>query len=79
MELDRPPPEKAPKRHHQRSPILDGRSRRGRPRLTWRRSVEAELKGRLGLTWSEASKIAQDREGWRDLVGALCATWRKEA
>jgi len=28
----------------------DGRRRRGRPRLTWRRSVEAELKGRLGLT-----------------------------
>ena len=57
----------------------DGRRRRGRPCLTWRRSVESELKGRLGLTWSEASRIAQDRERWRDLVGALCATWRKEA
>jgi len=48
----------------------DGRRRRGRPRLTWRTSVEAEIKGRLGLTWSEASRIAQDRERWRDLVGA---------
>jgi len=40
----------------------DGRRRRGRPRLTWRRSVEAELKGRPGLSWSEASRIAQGRE-----------------
>jgi len=56
----------------------DGRRRRGRPRLTWRRSVEAELKGRLGLAWGKASRIAQDRESWGDLVEALCATWRKE-
>jgi len=57
----------------------EGRRRRGRPRLTCRRSVEAELKGRLGLTWGEASRIAQDRKRWGDLVGALCGTWRKEA
>ena len=40
----------------------EGKRKRGRPRLTWRQSVESEMKGRLGLTWGEAMKIAQDRE-----------------
>jgi len=33
--------------------------------------TELNIKGTLGLTWSEALKIAQDRERWRDLMGAL--------
>ena len=57
----------------------EGERKRGTPRPTWRRSVEAEMRGRLGLTWGEATKIAQDRERWRDLAGVLCATWREEA
>ena len=40
----------------------EGKRKRGRPRLTWRQSAKSEMKGRLGLTWGEAMKIAQDRE-----------------
>lgn len=45
---------------------------RGRPRTTWRRSTEKELKT-IRLTWSEIRKVAQDRSRWRKTVKALCA------
>ena len=38
-----------------------------------RRSVEAELRD-AGLTWETASKQAKDRQKWRSLVEATCAT-----
>ena len=28
--------------------------------------------------WSEVQMAAADRDGWRDCVEALCATWHKE-
>ena len=48
-----------------------GKRKRGRPRNSWRRDLEADIK-RLGLTWSQLERKAQDRDSWRTLVGGLC-------
>ena len=51
---------------HQRLPKValrwtpPGRRKPGRPKTTWRRTIEAELK-QGGFTWGEAQKIAKDR------------------
>ena len=50
-----------------------GRRKRGRPRETWRRTIEAEIKT-AGKTWKELEKAAIDREQWKSLVSALCTT-----
>ena len=47
--------------------------KRGRPKTTWQQILEEELKA-AGLTWGTATRRAQDRGVWRDLVQALCAT-----
>jgi len=52
-----------------------GKRKRGRPKSTWRRTAEAELKS-LNLNWGQPSRLAMDRQEWRKLVDALCATWR---
>ena len=41
---------------------------RGRPKLTWIKSIKIQLQEEMGLTWQEASAIAQDRKAWRALV-----------
>ena len=48
-----------------------GKRKRGRPTLTWRRTLEAELRS-TRMTWGEAKKAAQDRARWRAVVKALC-------
>ena len=45
---------------------------RGRPKNTWKRTVEKEL-GNMKLSWSEAESKAQDRAEWRSIVGGLCS------
>ncbi|XP_068749524.1 uncharacterized protein [Montipora capricornis] len=50
-----------------------GRRKRGLPRETWRRTIEAEMKT-SGKIWKELEKAAMDREQWKSLVSALCAT-----
>ena len=43
----------------------EGRRRRGRPKETWRRTVERE-RGQLGLKgYTEAGSCAKDRDAWR--------------
>ena len=49
-----------------------GKRRRGRPRSTWRRSTEAELKER-GTNWSGIERDAQNRVRWRGIVDGLCS------
>lgn len=51
----------------------EGKRRRGRPKTTWRRTVETELR-ELNYSWSTIEKLARDRQGWRNFVAALCAT-----
>ena len=43
---------------------------RGRPRETWRRCMEREMKD-IGMTWVALSKKAQDRDVWRSFVCGL--------
>ena len=50
----------------------DGNRGRGRPRETWRRTVEREMKEQ-GWTWGSIERTAADRREWRVLVDALCA------
>ena len=49
-----------------------GKRKVGRPRQTWRRSVEEELKA-VGIRWSELGRTCQNRVRWRSIVTALCS------
>ena len=51
----------------------EGKRRRGRPKMTWRRTIESEMKEH-NLTWGKLEKKAKDREEWKALVLALCAS-----
>ena len=55
----------------------EGKRKQGRPKTTWRRTVELEMK-EMGQTWNELDKKAKDREQWRKLVLALCASGRNK-
>ena len=48
-----------------------GRRKRGRPRNTWRRDLDADVK-KSGHTWGQLERMAQDRDVWRALVRGLC-------
>ena len=47
-----------------------GQRRRGRPRMTWRRSCELEMEAN-GHSWSDLTQMARDRDGWRMFVRGL--------
>ena len=51
----------------------EGKRKRRRPRNTWRRTVEAELKT-MQHTWSTIRSLARNRQTWRSFVAALRAT-----
>ena len=58
--------------------IPKGRRKQGRPKTTWRRSVEKE-RGEAGWrNWDEVWSEAADREKWKCTVKALCATRHEE-
>ena len=50
----------------------EGRRKRGRPKNTWRRTVDSELTN-LHQTWGSIQRMAQDRREWRAFVAALHA------
>ena len=54
----------------------EGKRKRGRPKNTWRRTVEAELKT-LNHSWGTVEKLARDRQEWRTFVAALRADRHK--
>ena len=54
-----------------------GKRKRGRPKMTWRQTVMAELR-EMGLSWGEAQASAKDRTLWRKIVVALCPTGDEE-
>lgn len=47
-----------------------GKRRRGRPKNTWRRDLEADTR-QMGFKWSEIESLAQDRKRWRTTVDGL--------
>lgn len=51
-----------------------GKRKRGRPRNSWRRDTEAEMK-EYGTTWQAAERAAQNRVRWRTVVDGLCSSW----
>jgi hypothetical protein len=53
-----------------------GYRRRGRPRRTWRRTIEDEMRG-TGKTWNEVKGIAGDRNAWKLFTDALSSTRSK--
>ena len=56
----------------------EGRRARGRPKTTWRRTVEQERNKAGWKSWEVAKAVAQDRKCWSDSVEVLCAYWHKE-
>ncbi|CAH8549680.1 unnamed protein product [Schistosoma guineensis] len=53
----------------------EGKRKRGRPKNTLRRIIEADMKT-MNYNWTELERIAQDRVGWRTLVSGLCSFTR---
>ena len=49
-----------------------GKRPRGRPKTTWRKTIENELES-LDLTWGEAEARAKNRAEWQHLVLTLCS------
>ena len=58
-------------------PVLaQGYRRGGRPKRTWRRTIEDEIRS-TGRSWNEVKGIAGDRNAWKLFMDALCSTWSK--
>ncbi|VDO92268.1 unnamed protein product [Schistosoma margrebowiei] len=53
----------------------EGKRKRGRPKNTLRRIIEADMKT-MNYNWTGLERIAQDRVGWRMLVSGLCSFTR---
>ena len=51
----------------------EGKRKQGRPKTTWRRTVEAERNKAGWNSWSRVTTVAKDRVEWRKCVEALCA------
>ena len=49
-----------------------GKRSRGRPKASWKREVESEMK-KAGKSWSVLTRVAQDRRNWRSLIDGLCS------
>ena len=70
LALARTHPPKTTPNHHKGSTQLEptGQKQKG---PSWRRDLEADV-WRLGYIWREVERLAQDRPGWRNIVGGLC-------
>ena len=53
-----------------------GYRRRGRPKRTWRRTVEDEIRS-TRRSWNGVKGIAGDRSAWKLFMDALCSTRSK--
>ena len=57
----------------------EGRRRRGRPKLTWRRMIERERNNFGWRSWGEAKVVASNRKRWKSLLNeASISTFRRE-
>ena len=52
--------------------IPQGVGRRGRPRITWKRSIGEEIRGK-NKTWRGVKAIATQRERWKSFTNGLCS------
>jgi replicative superfamily II helicase len=53
-----------------------GYRRRGRPKRTWRRTTEDEIRN-TGRSWNEVKGIAGDGNAWKVFMDVLCSTRSK--
>jgi hypothetical protein len=53
-----------------------GYRRRGRPKRTWQRTTEDEIRN-TGRSWNEVKGTAGDRNAWMLCMDALCSTRSK--
>jgi len=53
-----------------------GYRRRGRPKKTWRRTIEDEIRN-TRRSWNEVKGIVGDRNAWNLFMEALCSTTSK--
>jgi hypothetical protein len=53
-----------------------GYRRRGRPKRTWGRTIEDEIRNR-GKSWNEVKGMAADGSVWKLFMDALCSTGSK--
>lgn len=49
-----------------------GKRKRGRPKNSWRRDTESELKAN-NMSWHDVTRAAQNRVRWRSVVDGLCS------
>ena len=56
----------------------NGKRKRGRPRETWRRTVERERAEMKSTSWATAAAVAKDRDKWKQLISGPIPTWGKE-
>jgi hypothetical protein len=50
-----------------------GVRKRGRPKKTWRRTIEDEAM-EMGKTWGEVKRLANNRTRWKSFTDALCSS-----
>jgi hypothetical protein len=55
-----------------------GKCKVGRPKQTWRRSIEAETRA-AGMTWAELKRTSQNRVRWKGVIAAICSPRNPEA
>jgi hypothetical protein len=53
-----------------------GYRRRGRPKSTWQRTIEDEIRSKR-RSWNEVRGIAGDHNTWKLFIDALCSTRSK--
>jgi hypothetical protein len=51
--------------------VMESPRERGRPKHTWRRELETEIK-RTCMSWKDLEKMALDKKAWRVMVAELC-------
>ena len=56
----------------------EGKRRRGRPKTTWRGTVDREMREGGWGSWDEVRVAAAVREKWKDSMKALCAMGHEE-
>jgi hypothetical protein len=54
----------------------EGYRRRGKPKRTWRRTIQDERRN-TGRSWNEVKGIGGDRNAWKFFMDALCPTRSK--
>ena len=55
----------------------EGRRKRGRPKTTWRRTVEKERSKAGWQSWSEVRTAAQDRNRWKSMWRPYAPPWHE--